>query len=140
MTPITIQTKIPVPLDAAWNYYTDPQHITQWNFASEEWHCPSATNDLRVGGVYQARMEAKDGSMGFDFKAIYDSVQIPVALSYTLEDGRKIKTTFEEIDNQTVVITVFDPEKSNPIEVQRHGWQAILDNYAQYSANMYQSD
>ena len=118
-----------------WNYYTQPEHITNWNFASDDWCCPSAENDLQKGGKYKARMEAKDGSFGFDFEAVYDEVVPKEKLEYHLEDGRVVLTTFSTSDGQTKVTTVFDPEEQNPVEMQKNGWQAILNNFKKYVEN-----
>lgn len=115
-----------------WDYYTQPVHITNWNFASDDWKCPEAKNDLRVGGVYSARMEAKDGSFGFDFEAVYDEVVEGEKLIYTMTDGRKTTVTFEDEDNNTKVNIMFDADGENPIEIQRDGWQAILNNFKKY--------
>ena len=128
--PITVEIQVPVSPDVAWHAFADPDAITQWNFASPEWCCPSAEVDLRPGGRHKARMEARDGSMGFDFEGTYESVDQPDALVLRLDDGRLSRTTFEAQDGGTRVRTVFDPDTSHPAEMQREGWQAILDNYA----------
>jgi uncharacterized protein YndB with AHSA1/START domain len=130
---ITVTATLNVPVEKAWNYYTNPDHITQWNFASDDWQCPKAENDLRVGGTYSARMEAKDGSFGFDFIVTYDKVIPHQELSYTMGDGRQATTTFEAIENKTIVTTTFDPESQNPIAMQQQGWQMILNNYKKYT-------
>ena len=104
----------------------------QWNQAIPEWHCPSAEVDLREGGKHSARMEARDGSMGFDFSGTYEEVDAPNALTLRLDDGRQARTTFEPEGTGTRVRTVFDPEATNPVDMQRDGWQAILDSYAAY--------
>lgn len=132
-TKITIDTVIVADIQKVWDYYNSPEHITQWNHASDDWHCPKAENDMKIGGTYLARMEAKDGSFGFDFKAIYDEI-IPMAkVAYTLEDERKVVTTFEKQGEQTKVTTVFDAEGMNPIDMQKAGWQAILNNFKRYT-------
>jgi len=130
---IKIEATILAPLSKVWSSWTKPEHITQWNFAIPEWHCPNATNDLRVGGKYTARMEARDGSFGFDFEGIYDEIVDQKKLSYTIADGRKVTTTFEGQGNSTKVITTFDAEKQNPEEMQRNGWQSILNNFKKYT-------
>ncbi len=117
----------------AWNYYTQPEHIIKWNFADPSWFCPSTTNDLRVGGKYSARMEAKDGSFGFDFEGIYDEVIDGEKLVLALGDGRKVDIDFKKNGSQTDVSVAFDPETENPIEMQKNGWQAILNNYKKYT-------
>lgn len=131
-TTITIQTVIEAPRNRVWECYVQPEHITKWNFASDDWQCPSAENDLRPGGRYTARMEAKDGSFGFDFEAIYDEVKDKEKIVYTLLDNRKVVTTFEEQGHATLVTTHFDAEMENPVDMQRDGWQAILDNFRKY--------
>jgi uncharacterized protein YndB with AHSA1/START domain len=130
---ITVSVMVDKPVEKVWNCFTKPEHITKWNFASEEWHCPKAENDVRIDGKYFARMEAKDGSFGFDFITIYNNVIIQKELSYTMEDGRKATTIFENIDGKTIVTTTFDAEHENPIELQQGGWQSILNNFKAYS-------
>lgn len=129
---ITIEAVVAATRERVWACWTAPEHIVSWNFASDGWCCPNAESDLRVGGRYRARMEAKDGSFGFDFEAIYDEVSAPQALTYTMEDGRKVTTRFEMQGGSTRVTQTFDAEESNSIEVQRDGWQAILDNFKAY--------
>lgn len=131
--PISIEAIINSQISKVWKYWTEPDHITKWNFADPSWQCPSAENDLRVGGQYKARMEAKDGSFGFDFIAIYNEVVDHKHFSYTMEDGRKSTTTFEDLGEQTKVTTTFDAEEENPVEMQKNGWQAILNNFKSYS-------
>ena len=129
---ISIRTTINADRGRVWSCYTEPEHITGWNFASPEWHCPHASNDLRKGGIYLARMEAKDGSFGFDFEAVYDEVVIGEKLIYTLGDGRKVTVLMNSIGSQTDVNVVFDAEMENSVELQRDGWQAILNNFKIY--------
>jgi len=130
-TKITVGNTIAANLEKVWDYWTQPEHITRWNFAGDDWHCPRAENDLRKGGKYSARMEAKDGSMGFDFEAVYDEVS-PNRIIYTMSDGRQATTSFEEAGGSTRVTTTFDAEKTNPVEMQRAGWQQIMDNFKDY--------
>ncbi|WP_373497374.1 SRPBCC family protein [Aquiflexum sp.] len=130
---ITIHTTVSVNIQKAWEYYTQPEHITKWNFATDEWQCPYASNDLRVGGKYMARMEAKDGSFGFDFEGIYDEVIDSEKIIYTMSDGRQVTVSFESADSQTEVTVTFDAESTNDLEIQRQGWQAILENYKRYT-------
>ncbi|WP_019990360.1 SRPBCC family protein [Rudanella lutea] len=132
-TKITIQANIAAPIGKVWAYWTEPAHITRWNFATDDWQCPSAENDLRPGGKYMARMEAKDGSFGFDFEAIYDRVLDGQELAYTMPDGRQVTTRFDAQDNTTQVTTTFDAENQNPVEMQQAGWQAILNNFKTYT-------
>jgi uncharacterized protein YndB with AHSA1/START domain len=128
-----IQVSVSVTADKqkVWEYYTSPEHITQWNFADPSWHCPSATNDMKVGGVYKARMEARDGSFGFDFEAIYTEINNQESFTYQFGD-RLATIEFNNKNNQTEVIITFDPETENSIELQKNGWQAILNNFKEY--------
>lgn len=135
-TPITVQALVNAPLEKAWACWTDPAHITQWNHASDDWHCPKATNDPRTGGKFSATMAARDGSMSFDFEGTYDEVIPMEKLSYQMPDGRKVLVTFAEEGSGTVVTETFDPEDMNPLEMQRAGWQAILDNYKQHTESV----
>ncbi|MBN2797383.1 MAG: SRPBCC family protein [Clostridia bacterium] len=130
---ITIESTINQPSPAVWEFWNNPEHITKWNFASEDWHCPYAENDLKVGCKLLSRMEAKDGSFGFDFEGIYNEVIFLHKISYTLPDGRVVLTTFENLGNQTKVTTLFDAEKENSLELQKNGWQAILNNFKSYA-------
>ena len=129
---ITVNALVAVNKQKAWDYYTLPEHITQWNFADPSWHCPSASNDMRIGGRYVARMEARDGSFGFDFEAIYTAIEVGESFSYGL-GGRIVSVIFKGLDDKTEVSVTFDPENENPIELQRNGWQAILNNYKAYT-------
>ncbi|MCX7998161.1 MAG: SRPBCC family protein [Leptospiraceae bacterium] len=131
-TKIVVTTTVPLTIQKVWEFYTLPEHITKWNFASEDWHCPSASNDLRVGGKYIARMESKDGKMGFDYWGVYDEIELYKKIFYTLGDGRKVEILFSEKDNSTTVQINFDPETVHSRELQRAGWQAILDNFKKY--------
>lgn len=130
---VTIEATIHAPIDDVWRAYTTPEGITQWNFASEDWCCPHAEVDLRPGGTHTARMEAKDGSFGFDFGGVYETVEPGRAITLVLGDGRRSRTTFATVDGRTVVRTTFDAEGQNPVEMQRSGWQAILDNFKAYA-------
>ena len=132
-TKVTVQATINADRKKVWNYYTQPEHITKWNFADPSWHCPKAENDLRVGGKYSARMEAKDKSFGFNFEAIYKELVDGEKFTYVMPDEREASVTFNNKGNQTEVIVVFDAENENPIEMQKGGWQAILNNFKQYT-------
>lgn len=132
MKKITVQSTIAAGKQKVWDYYTQPEHITKWNFADPSWHCPSASNQLTVGGRYVARMEAKDGSFGFDFDAVYTEMQHGDSFTYVF-GGRYATVTLQEAGSQTVVTITFDPETENDIELQRSGWQAILNNFAAYT-------
>jgi uncharacterized protein YndB with AHSA1/START domain len=131
-TPITVSATINAPIEKIWQYWTMPEHITQWNYASEEWHSPRAENDFQVGGRFVTRMEAKDGSMGFDFSGVNSEIRQHEHLGYTLDDGRKVVVSFKASENQTEVTETFDPESVNPRELQQMGWQAILNNFKKY--------
>lgn len=129
---LTIQATVNSPIEKVWKVWTSPEHITKWNSASDDWHTPKAENDLRVGGKFLSRMEAKDGSMGFDFIGTYDAVEHGKLISYVMEDGRKCKTTFTANGNETEITTSFDAETQNSEELQRAGWQAILNSFKLY--------
>ncbi len=131
--PITIEAVVNAPVAKVWKLWTTPDDIKKWNSASDDWHTPKAENDLRVGGKFSSRMEAKDGSMGFDFGGTYDEVKENELISYTMGDGRKVKTVFTQQDDATKVVETFDAENTNPIEMQRSGWQSILDNFKKYA-------
>ncbi|MGR3810750.1 SRPBCC family protein [Jiulongibacter sp. NS-SX5] len=133
MQKIKIEAEVKAPVAKVWEYWNGPEHIVNWNFASDDWCCPSASVDLKPGGKYSARMEAKDGSFGFDFNTVYDEVLVNERIQYTMEDGRVAVTTFEANGDQTKVTTLFDPEQENPVEMQQQGWQAILNNFKKYS-------
>lgn len=136
MDPIKIDLSIQEPIQKVWDYFNQPEHIVNWNFAHESWHCPKAENDLQVGGKLKTRMEAKDGSFGFDFEGIYDEIVPLKLIRYHLEDGRNVEIQFDEIDQNTTKVTeIFDPESMNPIEMQRDGWYAILENFHRYVTN-----
>ena len=130
---ITVKTIVNAPVLKTWEYWTAPEHIEKWNYASNDWHTPHAENDLRVGGKFLSRMEAKDGSAGFDFEGIYDSIKENEYIEYTIADGRKVKITFNSKDQQTSISETFEAETTNPVELQRGGWQAILDNFKNYT-------
>ena len=133
---ITIETIVKAPVEKVWESWTNPKHIMQWNNASEDWHTTKAENDLRAGGKFLSRMEAKDGSFGFDFGGTYDEVKPNQLIEYTTGDGRKVKITFSENGNETKVVETFETENTNPIEMQRSGWQSILDNFKKYTESI----
>ena len=130
---IIIQAIVSADIEKVWGYYTLPEHITKWNFASQDWQCPYASNDMRVGGKYLARMEAKDGSFGFDFEAVYDQIIVAESFSYTMPDGREVQVTFDDAGGKTEVSVSFDAETENPVEMQRAGWLTILNNFKKYT-------
>ncbi len=130
---ITVETKINAPLEKVWTCWTTATHMMQWNNASGDWHTPAAIIDLTIGGKGNARMEAKDGSMGFDFGWTYTNIEPQTLLAYTLEDERKVTVQFKEIDNNHIQVTeTFEAETENSLELQQQGWQAILDNFKKY--------
>lgn len=130
---ITVEAVINAPVEKVWRYFTEPAHITKWNNASPDWHTPRAENDLRVGGSFNYRMEAKDGREGFDFTGTYDEVLPQAKIVYTMTDGRRVENIFKEEAGMTRVVVTFEPETENTLELQRAGWQAILDNFKKYS-------
>lgn len=130
---IQIQVDVEGDLATIWHYWNEPKHIEQWHSASPDWYTINAQNDLRVGGSLTSRMEAKDGAMGFDFGGIYTEVVENQKIAYTLGDGRKVEIYFEEAAPGVVqVIEKFDPESENPVELQKQGWQAILNHFKEY--------
>lgn len=131
---IKLSTTIDEDIKKVWNYYTSPKHIVNWNFADSTWHCPEAFNDMKVGGEYKARMEAKDGSIGFDFEAIYTKVIDGKEFTYEFE-GRRANVKFNKLNDQTEIVVVFEPEDENPVEMQKGGWLSILYNFKEYTEN-----
>lgn len=132
---VTIQATVNASVEKVWEFWNNPSHVTKWNAASEDWHSPSASNDLRVGGEFSYRMEAKDGSFGFDFGGVYDEVTEHKSIAYTMGDDRKVSITFTTQGNQTHINEVFDAESENPVEMQQAGWQAILNSFKNYAEN-----
>jgi len=132
-TVVTVESTIQAPVEKVWETWTQPKHITQWCNASEDWQAPRAENDLREGGSFITRMEAKDGSMGFDFGGVYDAVRKNEYIEYTMADGRKVQITFYPKGKETKVVESFEAESQNPVELQKGGWQAILDNFKKYT-------
>lgn len=128
---ITVQTTIKGDLKKVWDMWTRPEHITGWNFASDDWECPTAENDLRVGGKFKLTMSAKDKSAGFDFEGTYTKVE-PQKLIACEFGGRNAVVMFESKGNMVKIVQSFDPENENPEEMQRSGWQSILDNFKKY--------
>ncbi len=129
---ITVQTTVNAPVEKVWQYWSEPQHITQWCQASDDWHAPNAENDLRVGGQFKTTMAAKDGSFSFDFGGEYTKVDHHQAIAYTLGDGRKVVIQFEKDGDGTKVTETFDPESTHSMEMQQQGWQAILNSFKNY--------
>lgn len=136
LAPITVEVVVNAPIATAWTAFTAPEHMVHWNFAIPEWHCPRAENDLRTGGTFTARMEARDGSMGFDFGGVYTDVQLHRVIAYTMGDGRTVRVVFTSAGNTTTVTETFDPETLNPREMQQGGWQNILDNFKKHAESI----
>jgi uncharacterized protein YndB with AHSA1/START domain len=132
---ITIQTKFTAPIERVWEFYTQPKHMTKWNFANDEWCCPKAKNGLQKGGKFDLRMEAKDGSMGFDFTGKYINVVPNELIAYKIADGRNVDVEFSKNENDVHLKQTFDAEGTNSDEQQKNGWQAILENFKKYAAS-----
>lgn len=131
-TRITIEATVNAPVATVWKKWNNPADVRQWNSPSEDWHTTAAANDLSVGGKFSYTMAAKDGSFQFDFAGVYDTVEAHKQINYTLGDGRKVEITFTAQDEKTHISTTFDTEEINPVEMQRGGWQAILDNFKKF--------
>ncbi|MBW0179320.1 SRPBCC family protein [Sediminibacterium sp.] len=134
-TKVTVSASIEAPVQKVWDAWNNPEDIKQWNTADPSWHCPASENDLREGGSFKHRMEARDGSFGFDFGGVYDKVVLHKEITYTMSDGRMVTTLFEEAGNTVTITSTFDAETENPVELQQQGWQAILNNFVQYVTN-----
>ncbi len=136
MEPIILDITILKPVEKVWEYFTDPKHITKWNFAHETWHCPKAESDFREGGKFVYRMEAKDGSFGFDYTGTFQEIVPNVLIRYVLDDGREVEVRFNKVDDSTTeIVETFEPEKQNSREMQRDGWYGILNNFHKYAEN-----
>jgi uncharacterized protein YndB with AHSA1/START domain len=132
-TVITVDATIQLPVEKVWGLFTNAEDVMQWNSASPDWHTPQAKNDLRKGGTFSYRMEARDGSFGFDFGGVYDEVKPYDLIEYTLGDGRKVTNAFSGKGTSTKITVTFEAESTNPIDMQKHGWQAILNNFKRYA-------
>ena len=130
---LEVKASVKSPIEKVWDFWTAPKHITQWCTATPEWHTPRAENDLRVGGQFMSRMEAKDGSMGFDFAGTYDEIKLYDRITYTMEDGRKVEIEFEKAGEVVEIVERFQAENTNPLEMQQAGWQAIIDSFKNYT-------
>ncbi|MBC7391587.1 MAG: SRPBCC family protein [Opitutaceae bacterium] len=130
---ITIETTILAPIDIVWKYFNLPEHVTKWNAANDDWHTTHDFNDLKPGGKFSYRMEAKDNSFGFDFSGTYNSIQKNEAISYTLDDGRNVNLAFSNEENSTKIIEIFEAENEYSFEIQQTGWQMILNNFKKYT-------
>jgi len=133
MKSVTVQTTVDVPVEKVWEYWTAPEHITKWNNASDDWHTTRSENDLRVGGKFLSRMEAKAGSMGFDFEGVYEEVIPNETIVYVLGDGRKVRIDFTRNGFGSKIVETFNTENVHSEEQQRTGWQNILDNFKRYT-------
>ncbi len=133
--PITVQTTINASVEKVWDYWTAPEHITNWAFASDDWEAPSAENNLRIGGRFNTVMAAKDKSTSFDFSGQYTDVEEHARIEYDMDDGRHVSVIFETVPEGVKVTETFDPEAENSREMQRQGWQAIMDNFKKYVEN-----
>jgi uncharacterized protein YndB with AHSA1/START domain len=132
-TTITVEAIIAADISKVWQYWTNPEHITNWNFASDDWHCPKAANNLQVGGKFVSTMAAKDGSMSFDFEGVFDEIIENKIIAYTLLDGRKVLINFVPTEQGVKVVESFEPENTHSLELQKTGWQAILNNFKAYT-------
>ena len=133
MESIVVEVLVSQELDKVWEAWTQPEHIRKWNFASDDWHCPAAINDLKANGALKWRMESKDGSVGFDFKGIYQEVRHQKFICYHIDDGRKVEISFSESNGKVKVSEHFEPENQNSLELQKQGWQAILENFKKHA-------
>jgi uncharacterized protein YndB with AHSA1/START domain len=134
-TKITVQATIKAPIEKVWKYWTNPDDIMKWNNASPDWHTTQSVNYLRTWGKFSSRMEAKDGSMGFDFSGVYKKVILHKQIDYTLDDNREVTIAFSSVDGKTEIVETFEAENVYPPEKQREGWQAIMDNFKKYAEN-----
>ncbi len=139
MEKITVSGQTLLDIQKAWEAWTNPSHLIHWTFASPDWHSPSAKSDLKNGGRFLTRMEAKDGSMGFDFEGTFLRIEAPQLLEYRMDDGREALVTFQTTENGTLITETFDPENIHSPDLQKNGWQAIMDNYVSYADGLLQS-
>ena len=130
---ITVSITTHENLEKVWDYFNQPEHVVHWNFASDDWYCPFAENDLKVGSDFKYTMASKDGKMSFDFVGTYSEIVLHEKIAYTIADGRKVMITFGKSDGKVTVTVTFEPENMNSHELQRGGWQSILDNFKKYT-------
>lgn len=135
-TKVVVSAEVNKPIATVWESWTDPKHIVKWNFASDDWHCPFAENDIRTGGKFRATMAAKDGSFSFDFEGVYSLVEAQKRIEYGLADGRQVSIVFEAKGNLTTVTESFDAETQNPVEMQKAGWQSIMNNFKKHTESL----
>jgi uncharacterized protein YndB with AHSA1/START domain len=131
-TKITVEATVNAPVEKVWQAWNNPADIMKWNTPDPSWHTPRSENDLRLNGKFKNRMEAKDGSFGFDFEGTYDKVDLHKEIAYTMPDGRTATTLFADKEGKTTLTTTFDPETENAPEFQKQGWQAILNSFVKY--------
>ena len=136
MQKITVGTTVNASIEKVWDIWTSPKHIIKWNSPSNDWHTPFAENDLKVGGKFKFTMAAKDGSMSFDFEGIYTIVENHEKIEYKLADDREVTIQFDDLGDRVKITESFDPETVNPLEMQKSGWQAIIDNFKKYTENI----
>lgn len=136
MSIITVNVLVNASLEKVWDSWTNPQHIVNWNFASDDWHAPAAKNDLTVGGTFVYTMAAKDGSFSFDFSGKFTEITPNKSISYLLDDDRKVDVSFEQFEGQVMLIESFEAETQNSEDLQRMGWQAILNNFKKYTESL----
>jgi uncharacterized protein YndB with AHSA1/START domain len=132
-TNITVTTVVNAPVEKVWQYWNEPKHITKWCQASDDWHAPKAENDIRKDGKFSTTMAAKDGSFSFDFGGTYTNVVSNKTIEYTMDDGRKVSINFQPEGAETKIVETFEAESENPADMQRDGWQAILNNFKKYT-------
>lgn len=132
---IKIKATVNAPVNEVWRFWTDPEHIKNWNHANDDWYTPAVQNDVRERGKFSWRMEAKDGSAGFDFEGTYTKVEKPELIKYVLDDGREVEISFEKSGNSTVIEETFEADKEHSLDMQKSGWQAILNNFKKYVAH-----
>lgn len=135
-TIITVQTSINKTLSAVWECWIKPEHIVKWNFASDDWHCPAATNDFRVGGKFSYTMAARDESFSFDFSGTFVQIADKKHIEILLDDNRKVWLDFTESGNETTVVEKFEAETENTVELQQTGWQMILNNFKKHAESL----
>ncbi|HZY82280.1 MAG TPA: SRPBCC family protein [Cyclobacteriaceae bacterium] len=132
-TVVTIEATVNAPIEKVWKYWGEPEHIKNWAFASDDWHAPQAENDLRTNGKFSTTMAAKDGSFSFEFGGVYTKVEPKKLIEYEIADGRKVSISFASTGNATKITETFECEDQNPVDMQRAGWQAILNNMKKYT-------
>lgn len=129
---ITVRTAIEATVEQVWHFFTQPEHITKWNFASDDWHCPAAENNLQVGGTFNYTMASKDEPIAFGFEGTYEAIETHKKIVYKIADGRKVVVKFDVLDDKVILTEIFEPENVHSIALQRDGWQAILDNFKKH--------